>query len=43
MADSEPSLHVANIEAAPARSSLRKRLLTGIGGRIVRGYVGGQS
>ncbi len=42
MADAEPNMHVANAEAeaAPAKSSLRKRLLTGIAGVVLVAGVG---
>ncbi len=42
MADAEPNLHVANTAApeAPAKPSLRKRLLTGIAGAVLIAGVG---
>ena len=40
MADAEPQIHVANAEAAPARPSLRRRLLTGIAGAVLIAGLG---
>jgi membrane fusion protein (multidrug efflux system) len=40
MADAEPQIHVATAEEAPAKPSLRKRLLTGIAGVVLIAGVG---